>query len=328
VAYDVFISYRRQGSAEVARSIQAKLYLSGKRAFLDVDDLKAGYFNQSLLETIAETPNFIVVLSSDCLDRCVNEDDWLRQEIAQAIRTKRNIIPVMMPGFTFPSPQKLPDELRELKAYQSVKYDHDYFDAMINRIIKYFRNQETTKHSIRGKEKRPPHSQLIKIEGKQTTKRRIVIGSVAAVLIAVLLAAITLSNRWQIPPTLTETPVKIEKDKARFILSNYTIRIYYYRRVANLNKAANNIQDSLKQYGLNGGQIDLLGRDDNFFEKNVTPLPSGYEIRYTPGSEDEAAEALHMILKEVYPAGAFRKVESINNPDKVISIFLGLEPQG
>jgi N-acetylneuraminic acid mutarotase len=135
--YDAFISYRRTGGSAEARLVQTKLSQHGLRAFLDVDDLESGHFNLALLERIAEAPNFIVILSPHALDRVVDERDWLRQEIAQAVQTKRNIVPLLMPGFDFPAPETLPAEFKDLPNYQSVKYSHEFFDATIAKLVQY-----------------------------------------------------------------------------------------------------------------------------------------------------------------------------------------------
>lgn len=136
-ASDVFISYRRSGSAEAARAIRAELRRRRLRVLLDVDSLPSGHFDQTLLRHIAGTPNFVVVLSPGCLERCRDERDWLRAEVAQAIRTGRNIVPVVMPGFEFPDAEELPEDMRALHTHQRVKYDHDYFDAMIEKLAGY-----------------------------------------------------------------------------------------------------------------------------------------------------------------------------------------------
>jgi len=95
--------------------------------------VRRGYFDEALLRQIADTPNFVVILSPNSLDRCVDEEDWLRREIAQAIRARRNIIPILMPGFTLP--RELPPEIRNLSRYQGPEYSHRYFDAMIVEIV-------------------------------------------------------------------------------------------------------------------------------------------------------------------------------------------------
>jgi formylglycine-generating enzyme required for sulfatase activity len=144
--YHVFISYRRESGSAEARSIRSALQERKLRVFLDVTDLRKGYFDEALLRHIAESPNFIVVLSPNSLDRCVEEEDWLRQEIAHAIKTRRNIIPVLMPGFMFP--RELSADIGSLKRYQGLDYSHRYFDAMIAEIVK---NLEREKAETEGK---------------------------------------------------------------------------------------------------------------------------------------------------------------------------------
>ena len=114
--YDVFISYRRQGGDAQALFIREKLLQRNVRVFLDVVDLKKGYFDEELLARIAEAPNFVVILSPNSLDRCEDAGDWLRQEIAQAVKTDRNIIPVMMTGFVFP--RELPADVQAIRRHQ------------------------------------------------------------------------------------------------------------------------------------------------------------------------------------------------------------------
>jgi len=145
--------YRRDSGSTVARLLQAKLIQNRLRVFLDVDNLNPGQFDGALLNRIAETANFIVVLTPDCLNRCADEHDWLRQEIAQALRTNKNIIPVIMPGFEFPKPEALPVDIADLATYQAVYYSHEFFSAMVDKTVQYLRlNVETEDAGIF-----PPH---------------------------------------------------------------------------------------------------------------------------------------------------------------------------
>jgi hypothetical protein len=131
--HDVFISYRREGGHAEARLFVFALRDRGVQAFLDVADIRRGYFDEQLLRQIADTPNFVVILSPNSLNRCEGENDWLRREIAHAIQTHRNIIPVLMPGFTFP--RELPSDIANLSRYPGQEYSHRYFDAMLTEII-------------------------------------------------------------------------------------------------------------------------------------------------------------------------------------------------
>jgi formylglycine-generating enzyme required for sulfatase activity len=139
MAHDVFISYRREGGPETARVICEALRGRGLKVFLDVDDLGASHFDESLLREIEESPNFIVILSPGCLDRCNDENDWLRREIANAIKTEKNIVPIMKEGFVFPQKGILPDEISSLPRHNAVKYYHEYFDATIDKLTKFLK---------------------------------------------------------------------------------------------------------------------------------------------------------------------------------------------
>jgi hypothetical protein len=134
MTYDAFISYRRDGSASQARLIKSELTNRNYQVFLDVADLDKGHFDDKLLTTIAETPNFILMLAPGSLDRCVDEGDWLRRELRQAIASSRNIVPVCLPDFRFPA--SLPADIADLSRHQAVEYSHTLFDATIDKILK------------------------------------------------------------------------------------------------------------------------------------------------------------------------------------------------
>jgi hypothetical protein len=94
--YDIFISYRRDGGDITAGRIADRLKQLGYSVFLDVESLRSGNFNEQLNSLIEKCKDFIVILPENALDRCVNEDDWLRLEVQHAIKHKKNIIPIML----------------------------------------------------------------------------------------------------------------------------------------------------------------------------------------------------------------------------------------
>lgn len=110
--YDIFISYRRDGGDKYARIIQQALEKQF-RVFLDFDELEDGVFDQRIIDAISSSPVFLLVLSKGALDRCVNEKDWVRQEILQAVKCGCHIVPVTIIGNDFEGlPEGLPEELR------------------------------------------------------------------------------------------------------------------------------------------------------------------------------------------------------------------------
>jgi len=132
-----FLSYRRETGADTARLIRAELLSHGHKTFLDVDDLGSNHFDESLLRRIEEAEHFILVLSPGALDRCGNEGDWLRREIAHAISTQKNIVPVLKEGFHFPPKESLPPDLADLPRYNCVEYSHVYFQATMGRLLAF-----------------------------------------------------------------------------------------------------------------------------------------------------------------------------------------------
>lgn len=135
--YDVFISYRRDGGCETARIICERLMQKGIRVFFDVETLRSGRFNDKLLDIIKQSKDVIVVLGPNSLERCRNEDDWFRREIACAISCRKNIIPVAIRGFEMPKASKLPADICEIVHYNGIKASHEFFDAFMERLLSF-----------------------------------------------------------------------------------------------------------------------------------------------------------------------------------------------
>lgn len=93
-SYDIFISYRREGGAQYARILQLMLTQRGYEVFLDYDELTDGVFGEHIKTAIKNSSVFMLVLSAHAMDRCVNEDDWVRQEIKLALDEGKQIVPV------------------------------------------------------------------------------------------------------------------------------------------------------------------------------------------------------------------------------------------
>ena len=99
----VFISYRRELGSDAARICQLYLSTIGMDVFLDVDDNRNGHFDTKILGEIGKRKSFLLICSPGCFDRCIDRDDWLKREIAHALRLKLNIVPVVLDGFQWPS---------------------------------------------------------------------------------------------------------------------------------------------------------------------------------------------------------------------------------
>ena len=142
--HDIFISYRRDGGEMPAMLIFQALQERGYRVFCDVEVLNAGKFNEALLNSIRACKDFLLVCSPHALDRCSEPDDWVRQEIAEAIRDEKNIVPIMMKDFQFP--ETLPEDIESLRYYQGLTPQREFFRESIDRLCdKYLQSKPAKK---------------------------------------------------------------------------------------------------------------------------------------------------------------------------------------
>lgn len=133
MTYDIFISYRRDGGDATARLIYDRLTDDGYRVAFDLESLRNGEWDDQILEIVRECKDFIVVLNPGALDRCVkwemdnpvaegiDENDWMRREIACALKSQKNVIPVMCRNFEFPLTKTLPKDIRTLPRHQAIE---------------------------------------------------------------------------------------------------------------------------------------------------------------------------------------------------------------
>ena len=94
MAYDIFISYRREGGSYVARQIQLLLENHGYTVFFDLDECNASSWEKRIKAGIEESKVFLFIMSQGALDRCRNEGDWVRKEVEYAYELKKNIVPI------------------------------------------------------------------------------------------------------------------------------------------------------------------------------------------------------------------------------------------
>ena len=150
MAYDIFISYRRKDAGSgVAGELQAKFENLGYKVFLDVDEIGSGQFPDQIKHAIEECKDFLLVLAPGTLDRCVEEEDWVRREIILAQDLNKNIIGVGLPGFVMPDAEALPMPLRTLPMRQVFLWTHEYRAASFAKIEENLLSTELRKKKKR-----------------------------------------------------------------------------------------------------------------------------------------------------------------------------------
>lgn len=135
----VFISYRRDTGWLFARLITEALTAKGYDVFLDVDGLDSGKWAAQILTKVPKRAHFLLLLTANALDRCVNEDDWVRQEFLRAVETERNIVPVHEGSVDLDQLQKsCPECVKAIFDYQIATIRHTAFDGDVAKLIKSY----------------------------------------------------------------------------------------------------------------------------------------------------------------------------------------------
>ena len=129
MAQKIFISYRRQDTAANALSIGQYLEneFGRKNVFIDVD-MRAGVKFPAVLEQrLAECKVMLVLIGPTWLEarddqgnrRLDSSDDWVRLEIAHALKRNITVIPVRVNGAELPARTVLPEDIRGLLDHQA-----------------------------------------------------------------------------------------------------------------------------------------------------------------------------------------------------------------
>ena len=134
-SYDVFISYRRNGGQDTAKMIRDALTEKGYKVFFDVESLRSGDFNTELYSVIEGCQDFILICNEGGLDRCQNDDDWVRLEIECAVRNNKNIVPVLLRNFAFP--ESLPNAIDPIRYKSGIEANTAFFDAFIAKLKEF-----------------------------------------------------------------------------------------------------------------------------------------------------------------------------------------------
>ncbi len=145
----VFISYRRSTSQELARAIFMHLKYNGYDAFFDVNTMDNGAFDEIILNQIGARTHFISIISKGAFERCVDEGDWVRREIEEALRLGRNVVPIIWEGCDFAHetsflPAYIRDDFRRLSG---LPLTHFYFDSGMDILTTRFLKPPT--HAVK-----------------------------------------------------------------------------------------------------------------------------------------------------------------------------------
>ncbi len=119
MACDVFISYRRQDGIYPAMILYRDLVDAGYNAFYDIASIHSGEFPELIESNIMSCTDFVLVVSKSTFSsRIEKETDWVRKEIALALKLKKNIIPYFAGKVSIPD--NLPEDISAVLSYNGV----------------------------------------------------------------------------------------------------------------------------------------------------------------------------------------------------------------
>ncbi len=151
-----FINYRRNDAGAEANLIAKALSIAtdNKAVFLDISSIESGATWPDRIRSALENSQYVlVVIGPDWLRagsdewgqrRIDQEVDWVRQEIAVALRDNtKTIIPVLVRGGQVPPSDVLPEDISNISSKQAIELRQDYWDHDIKLLTAQIGISET-----------------------------------------------------------------------------------------------------------------------------------------------------------------------------------------
>jgi hypothetical protein len=142
----IFISYRRADSEGYVGRLYDQLIERYDRndIFLDVGTIKPGEdFVDAIEEAVGSCDVLLAVIGPQWLGmsdeqgqrRLDNPHDFVRLEIATALKRDILVIPVLVHGAAMPGPHDLPGDLAALSRRNAIELSHDRFAYDVDRLV-------------------------------------------------------------------------------------------------------------------------------------------------------------------------------------------------
>jgi len=132
----LFISYRRKSWPFVHLLVE-KLKVQIKcDIFVDYTGIDDTDFESSILRHLRESDIVLVVVTELTFtsERIHNDNDWVRHEIALALKLKKPIVLIRVDNLLLPPPSELPKDIRDITRMQGIAFYPEYFDAAVEKL--------------------------------------------------------------------------------------------------------------------------------------------------------------------------------------------------
>ena len=146
----IFVNYRRQDSeGEAGRLFDYLTTLfSPEAVFMDVAAIEPGRdFRKAIDQSVATCSVLLAVIGQEWLElkdtegrrRLDDVNDFVRIELASALRRDIPVIPVLVRGAKMPRPEQLPHDLKELAYRNAVELSHSRWKTDLQLLIESVR---------------------------------------------------------------------------------------------------------------------------------------------------------------------------------------------
>jgi hypothetical protein len=147
----IFINYRRQDTEGYVGRLYDRLsqFFEQGDIFMDVDSIRPGAdFVQVLEEAVAGCdvliamigPQWVSITDEAGTRRLEQWNDFVRIEIASALKLNKVVIPVLVGQARMPPPDLLPDDLKLLARRNAIELSHQRFGYDVEKLIAAIRD--------------------------------------------------------------------------------------------------------------------------------------------------------------------------------------------
>jgi hypothetical protein len=142
----IFISYRREDSGASAGRLDDRLreHFGRDNVFMDIDTIEPGLdFTEVIERTVASCDILIALIGRQWLTstdaagqrRLDDPEDFVRREVATALRRDIRVIPVLVQDTPMPRAATLPDDLQPLTRREALELSDTHFHRDVDELI-------------------------------------------------------------------------------------------------------------------------------------------------------------------------------------------------
>jgi hypothetical protein len=198
LAKRVFISYRRDDTAPVARLIYDRLWrvLSKTNVFFDVSTIHGGEdFKQKIASEIGKSDAALILIGERWLIktpagqvRIWEPDDYVRAEVREALAQHIRVIPILVSGAEMPKPEQLPEDIQIVTTKNALSLRHESFDDDAEKILATVLGEQARERNW---------------EKQNSIWTMILYATVGAVLAALIVIIVALLHFWMLDRALS-----------------------------------------------------------------------------------------------------------------------------